>query len=828
MKKLIIPLILLTSIAYASDFPDFPMSLYWTITVNWTWLGVWSSLIAFCWNTSTQIWTVDIIQKWVYWATNSNYLLVSSCSSNIFLQARVSSSVTSKVDTWIKFTSWIIQEYKWVFTDSGTLNSVPASPSALRAVPVSYSEINLSWEDNSVNETGFQVYNGTTLLDTITTNHYLATWLSEWTSYTFKVYAFNSNWQSTPIETTAKTLISPKEVNPLTWIVPTDNSDASQVSDQMSNSSQEIILRDNKDDILSNISFISSLISSSSSSDFASLKWESWDVVLSKQTIQFDLLPSLNTWNTDFDSKAKETSSIVETTMFLPVDTSDEDNKKVLIIFPKQTLITSSTWWNIEDLEIMPPVIKSENSVTVPTETNKTVTFKSALEIPTNLAWIKLSNYIDICMPSNWASESSSVYYSNDWVNFISDSAAINKKIIWDQFCFQINHLTSFLVANVESTSQSTTTSSSSWWWGWWGGWGWSVVSQTSWTYIIPSNRLDSLETTDSLDFRNVKAWMLTLNVQMKDLSNKFVISIPSRAVITTESWATFSWIILAPDKTESAKLPLVLWKFAPLLSYKVWSADWKQINLSKPFTVAFSTKWFPLSIKRDRIKIYSFDGQTYQEETQNLKYLVASESISVEANHMSIFSLVVSDWVVLSRVTAPFKDIQKHWAKSYIEALFAKWALSSKDKYYPEDNLKRAELVKLVIEVLWLWTSKELSNLTFTDIDTKSWYASYLSKAVALWLVSWDKWLNTFRPWDSINRAEAVKIVLLAIKANTKDVQGANFDDVSKWSWYSSYVDFASSKWIVSGYWNNKFWPSDSVTRWQIAKILIKSLELK
>ncbi|MGZ3769869.1 MAG: fibronectin type III domain-containing protein [Bdellovibrio sp.] len=85
-----------------------------------------------------------------------------------------------------------------------TSASVPATPSALAATAASATQINLSWTDNSSNETGFKVERATaaagpfSLLSTLGANvvSYSDTTGSAATTYYYRVYAYNSGGNS--------------------------------------------------------------------------------------------------------------------------------------------------------------------------------------------------------------------------------------------------------------------------------------------------------------------------------------------------------------------------------------------------------------------------------------------------------------------------------------------------------------------------------------------------------------------------------------------------------------------------------------------------------
>jgi hypothetical protein len=94
--------------------------------------------------------------------------------------------------------------YTLTLTCSGSTGTAPAAPSNLQATAVSSTEIDLSWRDNSNNETGFIIealINGTfQQIGTVSANATQARIvnLTPQTSYTFRVRAANGNLGSGP------------------------------------------------------------------------------------------------------------------------------------------------------------------------------------------------------------------------------------------------------------------------------------------------------------------------------------------------------------------------------------------------------------------------------------------------------------------------------------------------------------------------------------------------------------------------------------------------------------------------------------------------------
>jgi len=76
--------------------------------------------------------------------------------------------------------------------------SAPTAPSGLTATAVSQTQINLSWTDNSSDETGFKIYRGATLVTTTAANAttYSDTGLTCNTAYTYTVIATNAGGDS--------------------------------------------------------------------------------------------------------------------------------------------------------------------------------------------------------------------------------------------------------------------------------------------------------------------------------------------------------------------------------------------------------------------------------------------------------------------------------------------------------------------------------------------------------------------------------------------------------------------------------------------------------
>lgn len=188
------------------------------------------------------------------------------------------------------------------------------------------------------------------------------------------------------------------------------------------------------------------------------------------------------------------------------------------------------------------------------------------------------------------------------------------------------------------------------------------------------------------------------------------------------------------------------------------------------------------------------------------------------------------------------FDDTQNHWSKEYVEFLQGKgivWGVGDSNDFLPDNNIFRAEILKMSlvaaghsIEELTTTQKAELINV-FNDVDSvniEEWWAKYVYYAYYNTDVRGyeDK---TFRPGQEINRAEALKIILVVFGIDLNDVEDFDipFVDVNPVQWFWSYVRYANIKQLVSGYeedWKKYFKPASSITRAETAKIIYYLLQ--
>lgn len=169
-------------------------------------------------------------------------------------------------------------------------------------------------------------------------------------------------------------------------------------------------------------------------------------------------------------------------------------------------------------------------------------------------------------------------------------------------------------------------------------------------------------------------------------------------------------------------------------------------------------------------------------------------------------------DWLVFNDI----KTDSKFYAST--KFLYEKWITKWYNDYTfrPENTLTRQEALIFIFK---LYDINLDSNtlLPFSDIDSNSFIAPYLKKALDLTLISRN---SEFRPNDIITRAEFITMLVKASWRTILNTWNTWFIDIKPTDWYSPYIETFVS--IFDFNTDNKiFEPNNTFNRWQVALIL-------
>ncbi len=174
------------------------------------------------------------------------------------------------------------------------------------------------------------------------------------------------------------------------------------------------------------------------------------------------------------------------------------------------------------------------------------------------------------------------------------------------------------------------------------------------------------------------------------------------------------------------------------------------------------------------------------------------------------------------------FDDTAEHWARDEISFLVKEGIVTGRTEkiYSPDDAVSRAEFLSMVIRVVGEGDS-EYSG-AFDDVTSSDWFSSYIQTALDKGLISRD---TLFRPHDHISREEMTKIIVMSYSLQ-KDITGIE-GDISKYSdseqvseWAKRYMEIADALNIINGISENEIAPRQTATRAQAAVIIKRMMD--
>lgn len=152
--------------------------------------------------------------------------------------------------------------------------------------------------------------------------------------------------------------------------------------------------------------------------------------------------------------------------------------------------------------------------------------------------------------------------------------------------------------------------------------------------------------------------------------------------------------------------------------------------------------------------------------------------------------------------------------------------------KGYPDGTfgiqkpINRAEALKVILVAAETPLSTE-EIPTFADVPADAWFASYVNHAVANNIVSGDGATGLFVPERQVNRAEYLKMILKSFDIDPNSyILDVSVNDVSDDAWFAPYIKFAVKFGILPVDANGNTSPATPVTRSEAAQLLFNTLE--
>lgn len=221
--------------------------------------------------------------------------------------------------------------------------------------------------------------------------------------------------------------------------------------------------------------------------------------------------------------------------------------------------------------------------------------------------------------------------------------------------------------------------------------------------------------------------------------------------------------------------------------------------------------------------------------------YYLNGRSLEYEGGRSEPGGLVVADlnhfsvYGVLEYVRA-FRDVPaSHWAYSAITELAARRIVNGVSEADFGTNLavSRAEMTSLLVRALGIKGGDvSISEISFSDVDARSWYANEVAAAVEAGIVS-GRSKERFAPTETITRAELAAMLMRALKQTAVQVPTgaratADFADQSDIpDLFANSLSRAVGAGLLQGDDRNRLRPNDKLTRAEAAIVLVKLMDI-
>ncbi|WP_138754471.1 InlB B-repeat-containing protein [Paenibacillus sinopodophylli] len=247
-----------------------------------------------------------------------------------------------------------------------------------------------------------------------------------------------------------------------------------------------------------------------------------------------------------------------------------------------------------------------------------------------------------------------------------------------------------------------------------------------------------------------------------------------------------------------------------------------------KPVTIGLTFDKSKVDFNKNEAAVYWLNEQTNKWVVlDNAKVDQASATVSGSVTHFGKFAVLVSERVQIpspSTSETILTDIKGHWAEANIRDLVQTGAINgyTDRTFKPNDSITRAEFVSILVKALRL-TAPDGSAF---DDTTDHWAKDLIGTAAALGIVSGFE-DHTFRPNDLITREQMAVMVVRALKldVSSKPVSFLDNSDVS--SWATEAIAAAAENGLINGYEDGTFRAKINTTRAEAAVVILKAIAL-
>lgn len=143
---------------------------------------------------------------------------------------------------------------------------------------------------------------------------------------------------------------------------------------------------------------------------------------------------------------------------------------------------------------------------------------------------------------------------------------------------------------------------------------------------------------------------------------------------------------------------------------------------------------------------------------------------------------------------------------------------------FQPQKTLNRAEALKIILEAKQVQADRRGPRAELSDVPSDAWFKRYVQTAISREIVRGYP-DGTFKPAKTLNRAEFLKIAILAAGHRVGQPSNDPFTDVPSEAWFAPYFEFARAQGILRG---NIVHPDGEISRGEAAEVIYKLGKVK
>ncbi|MFA6436020.1 MAG: S-layer homology domain-containing protein [Candidatus Gracilibacteria bacterium] len=143
---------------------------------------------------------------------------------------------------------------------------------------------------------------------------------------------------------------------------------------------------------------------------------------------------------------------------------------------------------------------------------------------------------------------------------------------------------------------------------------------------------------------------------------------------------------------------------------------------------------------------------------------------------------------------------------------------------FKPDQEVTRAEALKIVLLGSGIEVPEVLGfdETYYSDISLTDWFTKYVVKATDMEIVKgYDD--QTFKPNQTVNLAEALKIIMQTNALTAETPTENPYVDVPFGDWYAGYAALAKAKYLIVADGEGKIYPGKAMTRGDLAEIIYR-----